>query len=374
MKKKFVTLAVCFAVTVASALIFAAVAFTTVYYTRNENESGTAAELSDSFANGVASTLSEGIYGSGIKKINIIPESATAGSKPNPENFKSTTDKAEVLEAAQKAAEYGLVKLEELSFSQETVLAKGSKIQYYLDESIFVICWKESGSGTVYNFCEIGTAHSSQLRKYITENKYGSGKRLTTSTMAKDANAVVAINGDFYGYRRDGIVVYQSDICRLRARKGTHHCFIDKRGDLVVTREYLSSSKEILGKFIEENDIRFSLAFGPILVEEGKILSYPPGGYLYGQISQNYSRSAIGQLGSLHYLLCTADGGVGGTKGTTINVFAKKMGEKGCVTAYALDGGQTATIVFNNKVFNRVGYGSERLISDMIYFASSAKN
>ena len=34
-------------------------------------------------------------------------------------------------------------------------------------------------------------------------------------------------------------------------------------------------------------------------------------------------------------------------------------------------GGQTTTIVLNNEVINHVNYGSERKISDIIYFATA---
>ena len=40
-------------------------------------------------------------------------------------------------------------------------------------------------------------------------------------------------------------------------------------------------------------------------------------------------------------------------------------------TAYALDGGQTATIVTGNERMNDVDYGGERDISDIIYFATA---
>ena len=51
--------------------------------------------------------------------------------------------------------------------------------------------------------------------------------------------------------------------------------------------------------------------------------------------------------------------------------FAENLHKVGLTKAYALDGGQTATLVSNNKVFNMVSYGDERLISDIIYFATA---
>jgi exopolysaccharide biosynthesis protein len=55
----------------------------------------------------------------------------------------------------------------------------------------------------------------------------------------------------------------------------------------------------------------------------------------------------------------------------TMRTFSKYVAETGCLQAYALDGGQTTTIVLNNEVVNHVNYGSERKISDIIYFTTA---
>ena len=44
---------------------------------------------------------------------------------------------------------------------------------------------------------------------------------------------------------------------------------------------------------------------------------------------------------------------------------------RGCYKAYALDGGQTATTVFNGVRVNPVQFGWEKPISDVIYFATA---
>jgi hypothetical protein len=38
---------------------------------------------------------------------------------------------------------------------------------------------------------------------------------------------------------------------------------------------------------------------------------------------------------------------------------------------YTLDGGQTAVVVMNDKVINRVVYNAQRKVSDIIYFATA---
>ena len=48
------------------------------------------------------------------------------------------------------------------------------------------------------------------------------------------------------------------------------------------------------------------------------------------------------------------------------------MEEKGCETAYNLDGGQTGTLLFHGEVYNEIAYkGVERAMSDIMYFASA---
>ena len=51
--------------------------------------------------------------------------------------------------------------------------------------------------------------------------------------------------------------------------------------------------------------------------------------------------------------------------------FATYLKELGVDKAYALDGGQTSTIVTGNKLINPVDYGGERETSDIIYFATA---
>jgi len=54
----------------------------------------------------------------------------------------------------------------------------------------------------------------------------------------------------------------------------------------------------------------------------------------------------------------------------TLFEFARQIQQTGCRMAYTLDGGQTATIVMNDTLVNQVSYGSQRRISDILYFAT----
>ena len=54
-----------------------------------------------------------------------------------------------------------------------------------------------------------------------------------------------------------------------------------------------------------------------------------------------------------------------------MRMFAKNIEATGCRMAYSLDGGQTAAIVMNDQLINRPVYGTQRKISDIIYFATA---
>ena len=76
-------------------------------------------------------------------------------------------------------------------------------------------------------------------------------------------------------------------------------------------------------------------------------------------------------MDKLHYVVVAANMEDAYYGKPSISTFARSLQDMGIPTAYTLDGGQTATIVMNDQVINTVSYGSEREISDIIYFATA---
>ena len=137
--------------------------------------------------------------------------------------------------------------------------------------------------------------------------------------------------------------------------KMTHH------GELVTDEE--------IEQYLKDNDVVFGISFGPILVENGElqtIYSYP-----VGEIDSYYSRAAIAQKGERHYLLMTIGQEGNYERRCQINKAAELIFSKGVDSAYALDGGQTATMVMQGRTVNRVDWDEERTMSDIIYFATA---
>lgn len=318
----------------------------------------------DVYANNSASdALSDLVY---IKKIYTIPEDAMTAPRPDPTAFHSTDDPAEVQAVVDAAAE--LLDGQTLCWNPDIERRPGTPILYYYDETILVICWKENINGCAMTFSEVKIAHPSQLRRSIAGGVYGSGKRYTVTSMADTAHAVVAIDGDFYDYRQLGITAYQRQIYRNKP-ENVDSCFFTASGDMLFSHRGELMGEGEAEKFIEDNDVLFAIAFGPILVENGEATvtkSYP-----VGEVMQRYTRASIGQFETLHYLLMTAGFEDNLYNVMDINGAAQVMASKGVERAYAVDGGQSAVIYFKDGPFNHVDFGEERTQSDIIYFATA---
>ena len=302
-----------------------------------------------------------------VKKVFWLKDEDLVAPEPDQSKFGETEDPATLgwlLEAAED-----LLDGQQMYFNPETTqILAGTKVQYYLDDTILAITWKEMHDYSVYTFSEVKIAHASQFRRFLAGGEYGSEMQFITTEMAASVNAVVASSGDFYRFRDFGSVVYQGQVRRTRGDL-TDTCLIDDNGDLHFFHRGEVLDSGTAQAFVDEHNIRFSLVFGPVLIEDG--VNCVPSSYLLGEINENYARAGLCQMDKLHYLLATAN-----TEGAyqhvpTLAQFAATLGTTGCRHAYALDGGQTAAIVMNDALINRVVYGYQRKISDIIYFATA---
>lgn len=301
-----------------------------------------------------------------IKKVYSLAEDLVIAPEPDQSLF-GTAESPAQLESVIDSAEI-LLEGQETLFGNHIELMPGSKINYYLDETIMAITWKQAINSACYTFSEIKIADASQFRRYLADNTFGSGIQYRSSDMAATVNAVVAMSGDFYKFRPMGIVVYQRNLYRT-SEEALDTCFIDSEGNLILLDRSEVRALESVEDYIRDNDILFSLSFGPILIEDG--VNVCPDSYPIGEIHDTYSRAAIAQLGEKHYLLVTINYEGPYVAASTVGQLAKVLTDMGCPTAYTLDGGQTGTIVMNDAVINNVDYGEQRNISDIIYFATA---
>ena len=321
----------------------------------------------DMFMTNQVSSALDGILN--IEKVYWLSDADLVAPEPNPAGYGTAASAAELGWLLEEAKD--LIDGQDMLFSTETQIWEGDQIYYYYDETILVITWKEIIDNCTYTFSEVKIAHPSQFRRFLADGEFGSGKQYVTTEMASSVNAVVASSGDFYKHRKNGIVVYDREIRRAEF-KSVDSCFINDDGDLLLSRRGQFQDLAQAQKFVEDNNIRYSLAFGPILVENG--VECAPDHYLLGEIDGFYSRMALCQRDKLHYLLINSTAENDGQKRHTVKHFAQIVADKGCDKAYALDGGQTTVITMDDEYINDVDYGFQRQISDIIYFATALPN
>ena len=300
-----------------------------------------------------------------VDRVYWIDRNAPVAPKPDADAF-AEADPIELDFLQRKASK--LLDGQKLYFSTQVQTSPGTKVRYYLDETILAITWKQVLDGGTYTFSEVKIAHPSQFRRFLAGGEFGSDKLYITTQMASSVNAVVASSGDFYGYRHAGTLVYDGTVRRVNNGL-VDTCYIDENGDLHFTGRFEQMDEDQAQAYVDENHILFSLAFGPVLIREGEVVTPP--GYVVGEINDLYPRSALCQLGKLHYLLAVVNAEGDGQSVPTIHRFARNLRDSGIQTAYALDGGQTAVIAMNGELINAVLFGYQRKISDIIYFATA---
>lgn len=295
-----------------------------------------------------------------------IADDAQVAPEPDQSKFGKTGDAAQLNKLLEDAA--WLLGDDPMYFSPEGARYDNEPVQYYLDDSIFAVTWREVHDGSVYTFSEVKLADPSQFRRHLAGGEYGSEMQYLTTEMAASVNAVVASAGDFYRFRDFGAVVYEGVARRV---EGTYAetCYIDRQGDMHFTYGGDVTTVEQVQAFVDEHDINFSLAFGPVLVDDYQLVEHT--WYGVGEITEGYARAALCQMAPLHYIVAAANTTGAYQDIPTVANFAKHIAATGCRMAYCLDGGQTATIVMNDALINRPVYGQQRKISDIIYFATA---
>ena len=205
----------------------------------------------------------------------------------------------------------------------------------------------------------IKIADSDQIKSAFAGGEFSQDIKKRTSVIAKDINAVLAIDGAAVGFNTNGRVIRDGVIYR----DSDFDCaplIIKENGDLEVFEYGEKTAQEILDLGgVETYD------FGPTLIKDNEILD------IYGEWYKTVkdSRTVIGQKGPLEYVILVADGRSEKSEGISLYDAALELKNKGCYIGYNLDGGGSSTIYFNGEVLNNPSdIIGERRISDILYF------
>ena len=299
-----------------------------------------------------------------------LPEDAVSGPAPNPACYGTVSldNATEILEIIQKARDSGLLNEDEpVAFDPDVNFYRGlyaRDIEYYLDDSILAILWKEEIDGKSCSFAEVRIADASQFRRKLADDTYGSDYEYFATVMAAETNAVVAMNADYYRHRDFGILAWNRELYRFNTDYyaegySLYNCvdtlFVTASGDFLYQRLGAENTPESIRDYMR-------------LVENGEAV--PCGWYPVGEVGMGYSRAGIGQIAPLHYLYMSLNHGSHEAR-WNVTQFAQHFAEKPVRTAYCLDGGQTGELVFRGEPYNYIDFGMERNVSDILWFATA---
>lgn len=226
----------------------------------------------------------------------------------------------------------------------------------YQDENINITLSSERVDETTVYVADITVSDSSYLKTALANNTYGRNIKETTSAIAQEQQAILAINGDYYGFRDTGYVLRNGTLYRDTPS-------IDKNGDFSIIKEAETSAEKLV-----EEDVQQVLSFGPALVEDGEVTVSED--EEVSQSMQSNPRTVIAQVGTNHYLVVVSEGRTDDSQGLSLSELATVLKNHGAKTAYNLDGGGSTTLYFNGKVINQTVGGSgnsERSVSDIVF-------
>ena len=237
----------------------------------------------------------------------------------------------------------------------------------YTDSNISIRIDGYTVDGTEVYAAEVSLASPEYLKTALAQGLYGKNVTEETSQIAADNDAILAINGDYYGAREKGYVIKNGELYRDTAVSGQEDLVIYEDGSFGIISEDEITADEL----IADGAVN-TLSFGPALVESGKV-TVGENEEVAKAMSSN-PRTAIGIKADGTYLFVVADGRTEESEGLSLYDLAEFMKELGAVTAYNLDGGGSSTMVFNGNVINnptggRAGHGegTERSVSDIVY-------
>ena len=265
-----------------------------------------------------------------------------------------------VVTETESAAAADAVQSDEVISAAGTVLSETA----YSDENIQITVMEYREYDTSIYVADIVLSSPEYLQTAFAQNVYGRNVTAKTSEIAESVNAILAINGDYYGVQEEGYVLRNGVLYRNTVASGQVDLVIYDDGSFAIINEEDVTAEELL-----ENGAQQILSFGPALVEEGTVVVSE--GDEVGKAKTSNPRTAIGIIDDLHYMFVVSDGRTEESAGLSLAQLAEFMEKLGAETAYNLDGGGSSTIYFNGEVINNPTTSGrsikERSVSDIVY-------
>lgn len=240
-----------------------------------------------------------------------------------------------------------------LNPGEEPILTENSYQSEYVSIRITKQRDEESQSNIIV--ADVYVSSIAYLKRGFPLDKW-KGEMRSMKTIATDANAILAMTGDYSAILDAGLVVANGKVLRKTENRIRDNCLLLMDGQMITYPRKTMEISEVL-----DSNIWHAFLFGPVLLKDGKPIEKSD-----SKIRASNPRSAIGYFEPGHYCFVVVDGRSRSSKGMTMEQLSAFMYQLGCKTAYNLDGGQSAMMWFNGKIINEPFDGGRRLM-DIVY-------
>lgn len=227
----------------------------------------------------------------------------------------------------------------------------------YQDADISVEIEQVQRDDITYYVAEVYVRSMDQLSAAFADADH-LGRVAATSEIVNGQDAIFGVNGDYFNQQSWGVVIRNGELYKDQPRRDIMVFY-----DNGMMETY--HPDEITTQQLLDDGARHVYSFGPLLMENG----YPiPDFSNISALWIRHPRCGIGYIEPYHYIFIVVDGRRQGYSiGMTLDEFAAEFYKYGCTSAYNLDGGGTATMIFMGELVNRPqGFTRERHISDAV--------
>ncbi len=248
-------------------------------------------------------------------------------------------------------------------FTEEVVVTENSYTSPEISITIDTVVTGEGSSRITYYVADIYVASLDNFGCYTANNTIQYFGTQDAREMVSQANAVLAISGDFITYQKSGFLLRNGEIYAADHNLNSI-CVLFPDG----TMETHVGGTYQIQQILDRSPLQV-WSFGPVLLDEN------------GNTREHYEvstavsfpnpRSAIGYYEPGHYCFVVVDGRQEGhSAGMTIPQLAQVFQDLGCTAAYNLDGGGSAVMYFGPDAYSRQSNGGREL-GDILFITES---
>ena len=245
-------------------------------------------------------------------------------------------------------------------FTEEVVLTENSYSSPEVSITIETVNTSVGGNPVTYYLADVYIASIENFRTYTAYGEVVYFGIQNPVDMTKDTNAVFAVNGDYMTVQKEGFLVRNGTVYESDRNNGV--CVLYPDGVMETYDQGTYEIEDILAK--EPVQV---WSFGPSLLDEnGQVKEVYEN--MYG-VSGIHPRCAVGYYEPGHYCFVAVDGRQNHSIGMRLNELAQVFADLGCKVAYNMDGGASAVMLFDQKIYNR--QSNDRDLSDILLITDS---